>query len=677
MATQTTSPGQRFVDRRDAGRRLAALIDRSVSGERVVLALPRGGVPVGFDVARALGAPLDVLVVRKLGVPGHEELAMGAIASGGVRVLNDDVLLLAGVRDEDLAEVTERERHELERREREYRGDRPPVSVTGRHAIVVDDGLATGATMRAAVTALRMRGPASITVAVPVGSQEALRAMREIADDVVCVMAPYWFRAVGEWYDDFGATEDDEVRTLLAQAAPPRQKPQAARVTSSDPLATLIARHAHPWRGETADFAPLAPLVRTARVVLIGESTHGTHEHYAERVRLTKWLIEEHGFTDVAAEADWPDAWRVHRFVRGEEEDADAEAALGDFERFPRWMWRNLVMRDFVSWLRAHDDALRPEDRVGFYGLDLYSLHRSMDAVVRYLDRVDRDAAARARDRYACFDAFGDDPQRYGYATGVRGADTCEAEVVEQLRELQARATTGARVGPFAADDRFFAEQNARLARNAEAYYRSMYRGAISSWNLRDRHMGETLDALLEHLSRRRGREARIVVWAHNSHLGDARATHMGWTGELNLGQLARERYGDRALLIGQTTHHGTVSAASDWGGEVERKRVRPGLEGSYEALLSSALGDGVGRALLVLRGGGELTQALRPQRLERAIGVIYRPESERRSHYFGARLADQFDVVLHLDETRALEPLDRIAGWDEEDAPETYPTGL
>ena len=677
MATYVSSIGDHFEDRRDAGRRLAALLDRTRGRDPVVLALPRGGVPVGFEVARALGAPLDVLVVRKLGVPGHEELAMGAVAAGGARVLNDEVLLLAGVRDEVLAEVTEREREELARRERAYRAGRLPAPIVGRDVIVVDDGLATGATMRAAVAALRELGPASITVAVPVGAEEALASLRPLADEVVCAIRPRWFRAVGEWYEDFGQTEDDEVRALLEDAASwsPAARAERPRVREeADPLALVIARDASPWLGVSADFEPLEPLVRDARVVLIGEASHGTREFYEERARVTRWLIEEHGFTDVAAEADWPDAWRLHRFLRGEDDDADVEAALGDFERFPRWMWRNVVVRDFAAALRAWNDGRAPEERVGFYGLDLYSLHRSMDAVVRYLERADPDAAVRARARYGCFDAFGDEPQLYGYATEVRGVEPCEDEVTEQLREMLASFAPRVATGPFAEDDRFFAEQNARLARNAEAYYRSMFRGEVSSWNLRDRHMAETLGSLLEHLERRRGREARIVVWAHNSHIGDARATFMGWRGELNLGQLARERYGDRAVLFGQTTHRGTVAAASDWGGDVERKRVRAGLDESYEALLHGVDRE---RFLIVLRGGGELTQALRPQRLERAIGVIYRPETERLSHYFPARLADQFDALLHIDETSAVEPLDRVSGWEEEDAPETYPTGL
>lgn len=692
MAIQRARSSERFRDRRDAGRRLAQLLEDAEVGEAVVLALPRGGVPVGYEIAVALDLPLDVLAVRKLGVPGHEELAMGAIASGNVRVLNEHVIALARIDRRAIEAATERERRELERRERAYRGDRDAEPVAGRHAIIVDDGLATGATMRAAITALRLRGPTRITVAVPVGSAQALRAMAELADDVISAIVPRDFGSVGEWYEDFSATEDDEVRSLLArqaaalegapESAGGRDEPRVAPGRASsveDPAIALLRAHAHVLRGDTSDFAAIEPLVRDARVVLVGEASHGTQDFYEERARLTRWLLEERGFTDVAVEADWPDAWRLHRFVRGDDGDGDAAAALGDFERFPRWMWRNTVVRDFATWLRARNDLLEPAERAGFHGLDLYSLHRSMSAVVEYLAERDPDAAARARARYACFDRFGDEPQRYGYATALRGVEGCEEEVAVQLREMQSRLPAsiearGDRSGVIADDERFYAEQNARLARNAEAYYRAMFAGSVASWNLRDTHMAETLEALLAHLDRRRGREARVVVWAHNSHLGDARATHMGRIGELNLGQLARERLGDRAVLIGMTTHRGTVAAARDWGQPVELVRVRPSLEGSYERLFHDT---GLSRFLVVLRGGGELTQALRPSRLERAIGVIYRPDTERQSHYFSCRLADQLDVVVHLDETRAIEPLDRVAGWVTEDAPETFPTGM
>ena len=428
---------------------------------------------------------------------------------------------------------------------------------------------------------------------------------------------------------------------------------------------------AHSLTGSAHDYDRLMDIIGDARFALIGEASHGTHEFYRERAQITKRLITEKGFMAVAVEADWPDAYRVNRYVRGVGDDADAVEALADFRRFPMWMWRNTDVVDFVEWLREHNDGLPPgATKVGFYGLDLYSLRASMEAVLRYLENLDPEAAKRGRARYACFDHFGDDAQVYGFAAGTGLAKSCEEEVVGELIELQRRAPEYARRDGQAADDElFYAEQNARLVKNAEAYYRSMFLEEVSSWNLRDRHMVETLDALVAHVDRQR--RAKIAVWAHNSHLGDARATEMARRGELNVGQLVRERYGLDAMLVGATTHHGTVTAASDWGAPAERKRVRPALPGSYEAMFHAT---GLARFLLAWRKGDAVWSSLHDPALERAIGVIYRPDTERASHYFYAQLRDQFDVVLHFDETGAVEPLERTAQWEAGEVPETYP---
>jgi len=340
-------------------------------------------------------------------------------------------------------------------------------------------------------------------------------------------------------------------------------------------------------------------------------------------------------------------------------------------------MWRNTVVLEFIEWLREHNAARAPEMRVGFYGLDLYSLFTSIQAVLAYLDRTDADAAKRARQRYACFDRFADDSQAYGYAARFELDASCEKAVVAQLREMVAHGGSLSRGLADGDPDAFFhAEQNARLVKNAEEYYRSMFSSHVSSWNLRDRHMAETLSELDGHLSRRRGRPARIAVWAHNSHLGDARATEMGEAGELNLGQLVRERHGAAAALVGFSTYSGTVTAASDWDMPAETKQIRPGLDGSYEALFH---GVDSARFCLVLRGNAEVAEALAAPRLQRAIGVIYRPETERQSHYFHARLARQFDALIHLDATRALVPLDRPRDVDAAavEPPETFPSGV
>jgi erythromycin esterase-like protein/predicted phosphoribosyltransferase len=664
-----------FRNRREAGRLLAQkLAHYAHRPDVIVLALPRGGVPVAYEVARALNAPLDVFLVRKLGVPGYEELAMGAVATGGVRVLNDTIVAGLGIPDYIIDAVAAKELEELKWRERVYRGGRPPPDVRGRTVILVDDGLATGATMQAAIKALRQLQPARIVVAVPTAAPDTCEALRAEVDEVICAITPEPFDAVGRWYEDFTQTTDQEVRDLLALREQPDERLREPAV-GDDPLALAVRRSARPLAGTARDYDPLMELVGDARLVLLGEASHGTHEFYRERAEITKRLIEEKGFAAVAVEADWPDAYRVNRYVQGANDDFDAIEALADFRRFPTWMWRNTEVVEFVEWLRAHNDAL-PQDaaKVGFYGLDLYSLRASMKAVLQFLEKVDPEAARRARERYACFDQFGEDTQVYGFVAGTGITKSCEEEVVSQLVELQRRAAEYARRDSRIAEDEvFYAEQNARLVKNAEAYYRSMFLEEVSSWNLRDRHMVETLEALLAHLERRRGR-ARIAVWAHNSHLGDARATEMSRRGELNVGQLVREKYGQGAVGIGFTTHHGTVTAASEWDAPAERKRVRPALAGSYEALFHAAR---PGRFLLTWRDGHPATEGLRESRLERAIGVIYRPETERMSHYFGARLPDQFDAVLHFDETRAVEPLEVTAEWEAGEPPETFPFGV
>src|ERR687887_394714 len=320
-----------------------------------------------------------------------------------------------------------------------------------------------------------------------------------------------------------------------------------------------IRSAAHVLTGAPRDYDALLDRIGNSKFVLIGEASHGTHEFYQQRAEITKRLIAEKEFTAVAVEADWPDAYRVNRFVRGLPGDAEASEALGDFKRFPTWMWRNADVLDFVGWLRQYNDELSPgKHKAGFYGLDLYSLYASIEAVLGYLAKVDPAAAGRARSRYACFEQFGEDAQQYGYAAGIGLSQSCEDAVVEQLLELQRRAVEYAqRDGRVASDEFFFAEQNARLIRNAEEYYRSMFRGRVSSWNLRDRHMAETLHALVAHLEGQGGGGTKVVLWAHNSHLGDARATQMGERGEWNVGQLVRERYPGKTYSVGFSTYSG------------------------------------------------------------------------------------------------------------------------
>ena len=442
-------------------------------------------------------------------------------------------------------------------------------------------------------------------------------------------------------------------------------------------IAQRIASSAQPIRGADDDYDGLMALIGDARFVLLGEATHGTHEFYAERARITQRLIAGHGFQALAVEADWPDAWRVNRYVRGhsgEGSDRTAAQALDGFQRFPAWMWRNAEVVHMVDWLHGHNATLPEPLRVGFYGLDLYSMYRSIDEVLRYLDRVDPDAAREARARYGCFDHYDEDSQAYGYAASFGLSDPCRNGALAQLQHMLRSASDYTRPdGPSATDAFFYAQQNARLVVNAEAYYRTMFQGRVASWNLRDRHMADTLDALAAHLAAGAGPPPKIIVWAHNSHLGDARATESQRLGEWNVGQLIRERHGEQARLVGFSTYEGWVTAASRWDGPAERKRVLPALPGSYEALLHEALPRNY---LLALTPGTDVARALEERRLERAIGVLYLPATERQSHYFFASLPRQFDAVIHCDSTEALTPLE-ILGRPGPEVPETYPEGI
>lgn len=414
---------------------------------------------------------------------------------------------------------------------------------------------------------------------------------------------------------------------------------------------------------EKADLNPLMARIGSARIVLLGEATHGTSEFYRMRERITRELIIEKGFRFVAIEADWPDAARVDHYVRHFQFPPSEWTA---FARFPTWMWRNTEVRDFVSWLRKHNGTVQKNDRVAFHGLDLYSLYDSIRSVLNYLDEVDPESARVARERYGCLTPWQRDPATYGHAALTGSYPTCETDVARALTDLLAKR----RVYAEHDGERFLdAEQNARLVANAERYYRIMYYGSRASWNLRDGHMFDTLKNMLAF----HGSDSKAVVWAHNSHVGNAGATEMAARGEYNIGQLCRKEFGEKAYLVGFGTHSGTVAAASEWDGAMEIKSVRPSLPNSYEQLCHAT---GHARFMLGLRGGGDLCgpAGLGKERLERAIGVIYRPETEMASHYFRANLPRQFDEYVWFDNTSAVTPLDTA---EVKGLPDTYPFGV
>lgn len=442
---------------------------------------------------------------------------------------------------------------------------------------------------------------------------------------------------------------------------------QARSGHSSAELSAILSAHAENLPSpDVSDFASAFDRFADARVILLGEATHGTHEFYMARAQITRYLITHHGFNIVAVEGDWPDIGKLDDYVRG----AALRPKGGEaFARFPTWMWRNQEVLAFADWLRGHNAGLPETNRTSMRGLDVYSLGQSIQSVIAYLDRHCPEEAPKARHRYGCLTPWQDKPQQYGHAVEFGGMGKCEDAVVAQLKTLlDRRIELIHQDGSLNGEAFFDAEQNARIVRAAEQYYRLMYRGAVESWNLRDRHMFDTLQSLMAHT-----KDARAVVWAHNSHVGNASATAMGWQGEFNIGELVRKAYGDQAVLIGFGTDRGTVAAASDWGAEMQVMAVTPARDDSWEGAFRRT---GRARTLTDWRGKTkrDLVAALSETLLERAIGVVYRPRSELTSHYFQAVLAEQFDAWVWFEETRAVVPLDHERPHG---APEIWPFGL
>lgn len=412
-------------------------------------------------------------------------------------------------------------------------------------------------------------------------------------------------------------------------------------------LSEKIQPLAHPLTRSTGDWDPLMDAIGDKSVVLLGEATHGTHEFYRARAEITQRLIEEKNFAAIAIEGDWPDALEINRFIHPSAERRSLMGALSNFQRFPMWMWRNRDFVEMIGWLWTHNHRETTEHQISLFGLDLYSLHKSMDAVIAYLDKSDPEAAKTARELYACFDLSGRDSIHYGRSVRRGLQSSCEKEAIGAATLLfeNLRGTD---------DDLFFARRNAELVRGAESYYRNLFNPFVNTWNVRDRHMANTVVDVLEHLAET-GKPTKIVIWAHNSHVGDDRATEMGQRGQWNIGQLLRQKYPGDTFTLGFTTHSGSVLAASEWDHPPFVQKIVPSLNGSIESVLHNV---GLAAFFLNLRDDS-LQEVFMQDRLERAIGVIYSPETERQSHYFDARLAEQFDAVAHFDQSQAVEPLD------------------
>ncbi len=660
-----------MATRIDHERRRAEMIERQIASRgvrspRVLSAMGRvrreGYVPSYLGEFAYEDAPLPIEEEQTISQPYIVAFMVEALElAGGERVLEIGTGsgYAAAVMAEIAAEVYTIERHERLARQAAKRLARDGYrNVHVRHGdgtlgwpeAAPFDAIVVAAGGPQVPRSLREQLAVGGRLVIPVGEEVGLQRLKRIR------------RLSAERYQEADLADVRFVPLIGEEGWREQARPR----TPARPVALSgrVAEGCEPFGAiETADLGPLLARIGEARVVCLGEATHGTSEFYRMRARITRELVTQKGFRIVAVEADWPDAARIDHHVR----DRDLPLAEWQaFARFPTWMWRNREVREFVDWLREHNGGLEPGDRVRFAGLDLYSLFQSISSVLEHLERTDPETARVARERYGCLTPWQSDPAAYGRAVVTRTYESCESDVVRMLSQLLEQRLERAR----AHDEGFFdLLQNAALVADAERYYRTMYYGSRDSWNLRDRHMFQTLTSLLEF----HGPGSKAVIWAHNSHVGDASATEMAARGELNIGQLCRQHFGDGAYLLGFGTDHGTVAAASYWDGPLEVKQVRPSHERSYERVCHDT-----GRAsfLLPLRRprSPELRSELTEPRLERAIGVIYRPETELASHYFHAVLPHQFDEYVWFDATAAVQPLEtrELAGM-----PETYPFGL
>jgi erythromycin esterase len=643
----------RFRNRSEAGQRLSKRVLRSEWQDAVVLALPRGGVPVAVALAQKLGVPLQVLIVRKLGAPLQPEFALGALVEDGTVWLNEGAIRFEAVKSEELAAIREREWRRIQDQKSSFRHGEELPSLAGKKVILVDDGIATGATMFAAIEAVKKQGAIKILVAVPVCAASTSHQIAAAGAELLALAEPERLISVGMWFDDFSQVEDKEVIGELGGSSRRRR--------SSERLSHLIADRLQPLE-EDADLAPLIAHVRHCKVVMLGEATHGTSEFYRFRARLSNWLLKNENYSFVAVEGDWPDAERLQRHIRNGRYRS-AKEVMKSFRRWPTWLWANAETADFI-------EERKKSERAGFYGLDVYSLFESMNCVLDYASRENPFLARLLRERYACFEPFERD--EYAYARSLqRFPEGCAHAVLQSLETLLRE-----RLSPGQSHEaRFSAEQNARIVVNAEAYYRALLGSDEQSWNVRDSHMLDTLDQIFGWCSRS-SKPERGIVWAHNTHVGDYRATDMAAAGYVNLGGLARQTYGaDQVALVGLGTYAGKVVASRAWGGREQVLSIPPAKPGSWEAYFHEALRARNLRQGYVLFDSTDHEGAFAEVLGHRAIGVVYHPGHEGRGNFVPTALSRRYDAFVMFDETHPLHSLHspHLAGR----FPETWPKGV
>lgn len=653
----------KFENREHAGKLLAERLAGYSHYDPVILALPRGGVPIAHIIAEKLHAPLDVCLVKKIGAPGSEEFAIGAVAEDERPQLNEAYIDKHRLNREKIADIITKRIGEIRKRAEMYRKNLHRVPLEGRVVIVVDDGLATGASMKAALRWLRTCNVKKIIVAVPISSTEGHREIERECDEFVSLITSDQMWAVGLWYDEFLQVSDAEVMQLLEQRKVKSQKVEVE--VTVKPLDQEIEQRARPFSGIN-DLREMIAEMAGHRVVMLGEATHGTKDYYEWRREISKILIRDHGFTFIAVEGDWPDCRKLTQLIH--ENDlvkgnghSTRDSVKRCFHRWPTWMWANEEIPSLIDWMAR-------EKKGFFYGLDVYSLFDSLEVIKRSASFFEKSLSLKIQEAYSCFEEFSANEIKYAQSL-LKIPAGCREEIVQTLREiLRVRAEDLT----LSKAKLFDIQQNTRVVSNAENYYRTMLHGGNDSWNIRDQHMLETLERLLHF----HGPESKAIVWAHNTHVGDYHATDMLEEGSINLGGIAREAFGvENVYLLGFGSYQGEVTAGAAWGADVAKMPLPEAKVGSWEDLFHKA-SQAIHSDKFYLDLRNIPTSSLLHKKLgHRAVGVVYNPHLEKYgSNYVPTRMAQRYDGFIFIDKTRALQPIPTTFVVGE--FPETYPAG-
>lgn len=656
----------KFQNREHAGALLADKLAGYAHYEPVVLALPRGGVPIAHIIADKLNAELDVCLVKKIGAPGSEEFAIGAVAEDEQPQLNEQYITKHRLNREKIADIITARIAEIRKRAEMYRKNLKKIPLEGRVVIVVDDGLATGASMKAALSWLRSCRVKKIIVAVPISSTQGEEEIKSMCDEFVSLISSDQMWAVGLWYDDFRQVSDAEVMHLLKHKKEKAQKIKAS--SSVKPLEQELQERARPFQ-KSGELQEMIEEMARHRVVMLGEATHGTKDYYEWRREISKILIRDHGFSFIAVEGDWPDCRKLTQLIHENPSGnlpgkMTRDSVKRSFHRWPTWMWANEEIPPLIDWMAK-------EKKGFFYGLDVYSLFDSLEVIKDSASLFEDHLSIKLREAYSCFEEFSANEITYARSL-LKIPEGCREEIVVALREILRVRSGLPELGALSREKLFNIQQNARIIANAENYYRTMLQGGNESWNIRDQHMLETL----EHLLHFHGPDSKAIVWAHNTHVGDYHATDMLEDGSINLGGLAREAFGsENVYLLGFGSYQGEVTAGAAWGADVATMPLPEAKPGSWEDYFhktSRAIQSD--KFFLNLRGI-EKTSLLYKKLGHRAVGVVYNPALEKfGSNYVPTRLAERYDGFIFIDATKALQPIPTTFVVGE--FPETYPAG-